>query len=107
MGVGDAFKFYEYISDNGNTYSLKLSALVAVAGGFGTIADPNATPPFPYGPKNVRHVWGKSSAGKRTRLPIKNSGDSLFVSGGSFSLAGGTYIVEGCIGEARRLNSVA
>ena len=107
MGVGDTFKFYGYSSDNGNTYSLKLSTLVATQGGFGSVVDPAAIPPFPFGAKNVRHVWGRSGTGKRTRLPIATNSFSLFTGGGSFTLAGGSYEVEGCIGEARKLNSVA
>jgi hypothetical protein len=107
MGVGDTFSFYGYSSDNGHTYAIKLSTLVATQGGFGSTVDPNTTPPFPYGPKNVRHVWGKSSTGKRTRLPISTASFGLYVSGGTFTLGAGSYDVEGAIGEARKLNSVA
>jgi hypothetical protein len=107
MGAGDTFKFFQYTSDNGSEYSLKLSVDVANQGGFTTQVSPSAAVPFPFGPKNVRHVWGVTSSGKRTRLPIATSDFGLYVSGGSFTLAAGTYAVEGQIGEKRKYNSVA
>lgn len=107
MGAGDDFDFYAYASDNGYQFSLKLTALVASQGGFTSKVDPRVVAPWPFGPKNVRHVYGVTTTGKRTRLPIATNSQTLYVSGGTFTLAAGTYTVEGAIGEKRKLNAIA
>ena len=106
MGLGDTFNFYNYGSDDGNGYAVKLSAAVAAAGGFSTEVDPLSYPGWPFGPENLRHVWGLDSSGNRTKLPISSVIDSKYVSGGTFTLHGRTYTVQGAIGEARKLNSL-
>lgn len=107
MGFGDTFNFYAYNSDDGTAYAVKLSAQVASQGGFGTVVSPITTKVWPYHSKNLRHVYGKDSSGFRTRLPLSLASDSKFVSGGSFSLTGRSYTIEGAIGEKRKLNSIA
>jgi len=107
MGRGDTFHFYQYVSDDGNFYFLKLSDAVADAGGFSTQVDPRSARAWGFGPKNIRHVYGKSTTGKRDRLPIATADNALYVSGGNFSLGGTSYAVEGAIGEARKFNAVA
>lgn len=106
MGLGDDFNFYGYTSDDGNDYSVKLSAEVAAAGGFGTAIAASSLPGWPYGPKNMRHVWGISVAGKRTRLPCKTGANATFVGGGTFTVHSVVYTVQGAIGEARKLNNI-
>jgi hypothetical protein len=107
MGAGDRFKFYSYSSDDGTDYAIKLTTVVAAQGGFTTEVSPRTTKVWGYGPSNIRHVYGVNSSGNRTRLPCQSNSFSLYVSGGSFTTAGGTYTVEGAIGEKRKLNSIA
>jgi len=107
MGLGDTFAYYGYTSDDGNTYSQKMSTAVAGAGGFGAEVDPNDTPPWPYHEKHLRHVWGVDSDGHRTRLPVSSPGNALYVSGGAFNLHGRSYTVQGQIGEKRAKNSMS
>jgi len=106
MGVGDTFHFYAYISDDGELYSVKMSAAVAAEGGFTQLDDPKSEPGWPYGPKNMRHVWGVSDTGKRTRLPLALNNNSKYVSGGTFSLHGTSYQIQGAIGEHRELSAM-
>lgn len=106
MGFGDTFKFYGYQSDNGGDYVVKLSAAIATVGGFAEVTDPLSEPGWPFGPSNMRHVWGVSAAGKRARIPLATNADSLYVAGGTFSLHGTSYKVEGAIGEARKLSEL-
>jgi hypothetical protein len=54
----------------------------------------------------MRHVLGKDAAGQRTKLPIATNTNSLYVNGGTFTLRGRTYTVEGIIGEKRKLNHI-
>ena len=103
MGLGDKFLFYPYHSDDSNTYVEKLSENVAAAGGFGAAVDPNSGPGWLYGAKSMRHVYGLDPAGNRTRLPISEATNTLYTSGGAFTLNGRTYAVEGMIGEKRSL----
>ena len=103
MGLGDKFAFYPYTSDNGTVYVEKLSANVADIGGFGASVDPNSGPGWPYGAKSMRHVYGLDAAGNRTRLPLSAAGNALYTSGGTFTLNGRAYTVEGMIGEKRSL----
>lgn len=106
MGFGDTFGFFDYTGDDGGTYVVKLSTAVAALGGFVANATPTAGIGWPYGPKNMRHVWGKSAAGKRTKLPIADPTDTLFVDGGSFTSHSVSYNIQGCIGEQRKLNNL-
>lgn len=105
MGVGDSFAFYNYVSDSGATYSIKLSAADAGQGGFIQTAG-TPTNIWPYHAKNMRHVLGNDGAGHRTKLPIASNANSKYTTGGTFSLHGRTYNIEGAIGEKRKLNSV-
>lgn len=106
MGLNDTFHFYNYISDDTTTYSIKMSDLDAGAGGFVQTAG-TPTNIWPYKAKNLRHVLGLDAAGHRTRLPIGSNANSLYTTGGTFSLRGRTYQIEGIIGEKRKKNSVA
>lgn len=106
MGFGDEFNYYEYHSDDGNTYNVKLSLLIGAAGGFNVATSPLSNPGYPYNPGNMRHLWGVSSEGKRSRLPVANSLSSLFVEGGSWSMHGQTYVSQGAIGERRVASAI-
>lgn len=107
MGRGDTFHFYGYDSDDGTGYAVKLSSNVAAAGGFNATVDPRSVKVWPYKSKNLRHVYGKSGTGTRDKLPIFSQTNTLYQSGGTFTLGGVQYAVEGAIGEKRKLNSVA
>lgn len=103
MGFGDDFDFYNYISDDTKTYNVKLSAAVGGQGGFiQTAGSPTAG--YPYGPKNMRHVWGVSDTGKRARIPIASGANTKFTTGGTFTLHGTDYKIQGAIGEARKVS---
>lgn len=104
MGYGDDFNWFGYASDDGKNYVVKLAAGTATAGSFAVVADPLAVAGYPYGPKNMRHVWGVSGTGKRARVPIADPDNPLFKSGGNFSLHGTAYTIQGAIGEARKLS---
>ena len=106
MGLNDTFHFYIYTSDNTQPYIVKMSDLDATAGGFTTQVDPASGAVWGYGAKNMRHVMGVDSAGKRTRLACATNAVSLYQTGGTFSLRGRTYTVEGQIGEKRKVNHI-
>ncbi len=106
MGRGDTFGFYAYASDNTQTYAVKLSAAVAAQGGFTSSASPTTEPVWPYHADNMRHVWGKNGT-QRARLPIQSNATALYTAGGTFTLGTVVYVVEGIIGEKRKLNCVS
>jgi len=107
MGINDQFAYFLYGSDDGSAYAVKLSTEVASTGGFGTAINPLEHKVWPFGSKNMRHVYGKDGNGHRTRLPCATQGQTLYVSGGTFTLTGRAYSTEGAIGEKRKLNSIA
>jgi len=104
-----SFVYAVYKSDNGNSYVVKVSQQTASQGGFtGFTGNIGNALIWPYGAKNMRHVWGYNSTnGKRAKLPIADKSNSKFTSGGTFTTPNGTYVIEGSIGEARKLNHVA
>lgn len=108
MGAGDTFNLYNYISDNGQTFQIKLSAQIASQGGFtsysGSVQTANL---WGFGAKNLRHVWGLASGGQRTRLPCNSAANGKYVSGGTFTTkAGLSMIIQGAIGEQRKFNNI-
>jgi hypothetical protein len=105
MGVGDNFHFWLYSSDDGTNYAIKLSDVVAAQGTFTGPVDPRAHPGYPYGVKNLRHVYGKSVTGTKTKLPCATASMSLFVTGGTFVTKAGSFTVEGSIGEKRKISA--
>lgn len=104
MSTGDTFSYWNYSSDNGHDYVIRLSGRIASAGGFGPSTgsplDPGSTF-WPFHPRDMRHVTGRASDGSHARLPIGTSGNSLYVSGGTFTLNGKGYVVTGAEGERR------
>lgn len=108
MGLGDQFIYTTYTSDDGTDYIVKLSQEVATKGGFGAEVSPKSGKVWPFGRKNMRHVYGVTADGlHRTVLPCGTPGNATYVSGTSFPLHGRDYIAEGAIGEKRKYNSVA
>jgi hypothetical protein len=94
---------FEYQSDDGTEYYVGLKTTKASEGGF-TAAPANSCVDFPRGWR-MRHVCGRESGGSTATLPIKAADGAKFVSGGTFSLNGKTYSIQGKIGE-RRINKV-
>lgn len=104
MGAGDDFGFYAYTSDDLATYSVKLSEVVATAGGFTPMPAADIKKGYPFGPRNMRHVWGVTSGGQRAKLPIAQADNTKFTAGGTFSLRGASFTIQGAIGEQRKLS---
>ncbi len=94
---------YVYDSDDTNSYNVGLSSGNATAGGF-SAATPGDVEDFPR-PYRMRKVYGRASGGGRHKLPISTFNNSLFVSGGSFTIpyitGSADFICEGRIGEKR------
>lgn len=107
MGLGDVYDYYAYYSDDGRTYAIKMTQAVALAGGFTDLINPIGNPVWPFHGKNMRHVYGKTTDNHRTHVPCQQNTTTIYTSGGTFSLHGRTYTVEGAIGEKRKLNSIA
>jgi hypothetical protein len=100
--------WYTYVSDNGNPYTVKLSAAVATAGGFSSTSPPlgGSQPVWPWHARDMRHVTGVAGT-KRARCPMALNVNALYQSGGSFTIAAGTFTVTGAEGENRRATNVA
>lgn len=105
MGMGDEFHLYQYLSDDGENYYVKLSDEMAEEGGFPSAAG-TTIPAYPYNSTDKRHVLGRSDDGKRGKLYLATPDDPKFVSGGTFSLHGRTYVIQGKIGERRAVSHV-
>ena len=101
--------WFTYVSDNGNPYTIKLSNAVATAGGFSGTSPPlgGTQAVWPWHARDMRHVTGVSGTGKRARLPVALNVNALYQSGGSFTIAAGTFTVTGAEGENRRATDVA
>lgn len=99
MGLDDQFFLFDYLSDDDNTYSVKLSQNIADAGGF--TASSTRGDAYPHHNKNLRHVWLKSDTGKRTRLPVATTASALWTTGGTVNIGFEVYSTEGFKGERR------
>lgn len=91
--------FFAYKSDDGTTYNIGTT----LANGSAQSATPvaaGANPAYPRGFK-VRHVFGKSSGGLKTRIPVLDPAATMWTAGGSVTKDSVTYTVEGKIGEKR------
>ena len=92
--------FYEYLSDDGNTYQVATTQQNGTAQG-ATPATAGANPTYPRGWK-MRHVYGLDSDGNRTKLPVFLPSDGIFLGiTATFGKNTKTYTVEGKIGEDR------
>jgi hypothetical protein len=110
MGAGDSFGYYAYISDNGNTYNVRLSTADAAAGGFGAEVAALSNPGWPWHKRDLRHVTGADSANAylHGRLKVATAANALFKSGGTWtnSVTEKTYNVQGAEGERRPANHI-
>jgi len=96
--------FYAYISDNGTTYQVALTADDAVAGGFGSPVAYAANPVYPRGWK-MRIQYGVNGTYGRTKTPVSSPSGSQWTAPSTFSKHGQTFAAEGCIGEKRTAKS--
>lgn len=102
MGFGDTFQFFAYFSDNGNTYSVKLSTADGAAGGFTPLSGALSAPAWPWNSSDLRHITGKTAGGVHGSLKVAANSDARYVSGGSWTDGHGrTFQVLGAIGERR------
>lgn len=101
MGANDTIGWYLYYSDDGTSYNVRMSAMVAGAGGFNP-STKGAAPPWPYHRSDMRHVSGKWAAGKSGALPISQVTNGKFTTAaGSWTTYGHTYTITGAEGERR------
>lgn len=107
MGVGDTFALYLYTSDDENQYAVKLSALVAGAGGFGApLTSLGSNRVWPFHEKELRHVYGKGGT-KRSRLPCVSQAAAVALQTSGWTLAGGTaFTFTGYSGEKRKGSAI-
>ena len=96
--------FYAYISDNGTTYQVALTADDAVAGGFGSAVAYGINPVFPRGLK-MRIQYGINATYGRTKTPVANVGSAQWTAPSTFTKKSQTFTAEGCIGEKRTAKS--
>jgi hypothetical protein len=101
MGFGDTFLLYQYTDDGGSNYDVKLAANVAAAGGWGTGYKGRTNGPWIAKHKDLRHVSAVAPSGQKVKLPIASNTNTLYTVGGTFSLHGLTYSVEGIFGEKK------
>jgi hypothetical protein len=102
MGVLWANNFFTYNSDNGQTYTVGLSALVAAVSNFQLATSLLIN--YPRGWK-MRRVYGRTADGLfHASVPVSSISDGLWTgSTTSFLLHGTTYYAQGRIGEKRRV----
>lgn len=99
------YNFYQYNSDNGTSYSIKLSGDVAGIGGFLQLPNPDALPAYPFHAHDMRHIWFKSQTnGNRIRIPVSSGGSSFFMQPTQITYKSDTYQPEGAIGEKRAVS---
>jgi hypothetical protein len=106
VGILWSLALYIYNTDNGTPYNAAISTVNAAADSW-TASPPGSLSSLPRGLK-MRHVLGKNSTGARHKLECDAINDSIFVVGNSFNLVyigggGGSYTVQGRIGELRAL----
>ncbi len=101
-GLGRAF--YQYLSDNGTNYQVAITIDDAVAGGFGSAIVYGSLPTYPRGWK-MRHVYGVSGTGIRTKVPCATTVLTIYQTGGTFSKNSVSFNTEGQIGEKRTAKS--
>jgi hypothetical protein len=69
---------YTYVSDDGNSYNVKMMVPLATAGGFSASVGPAFPPDIPKGYR-MRYILGKTSTGKLGKLHIASATGSQFV----------------------------
>lgn len=96
--------FFGYVADDGNPYQVALTVDDAAAGVFGVPVAIGVYPPLPRGWR-MRKIYGKSSTGILTKIPVQDQTGTLWTSGGSFTKHSVSFDCEGKIGEKRTLKS--
>lgn len=91
--------FFAYVGDDSNTYNIGTTLANGTVNGATPVAA-GANPAYPRG-FVVRHIFGKSAGGLRTKVPILAASNTLWLSGGTFTKDSVSYTVEGKIGEKR------
>jgi len=97
--------FAGYTSDNGTQYQVAITLDDSTAGGF-SIVPYGSLPSLPRGWK-MRKVYGVSSTGIRTKVPVATPTTALYTAGGAFTKGPGSvsFNTEGIIGEKRTAKS--
>jgi len=90
--------FFEYLSDNENTYVVHMNVSIASAGGFSPSSSEEANYPRGW---QMRHVYGEQTDGTRVKIPVAQPTFGLYTSGGSATVHGASYECAGGIGEKR------
>lgn len=90
---------YLYESDDTNTYRVTMLDYMALAGGF-TATGSGEGANYIRG-HQMRHIYGKASDGQRKKIPIASASDAHFVTGGSITVDGKAFVIQGKIGEKR------
>jgi hypothetical protein len=108
MSFGDTFGYFSYQSDDGNSYTVKMSAAIASQGGYSATTAPIAggQPVWPYHAHDMRHVTGKFGT-SRARCPIASASNGKYMAGGTFTLNAIVYVITGAEGERRVASHVA
>lgn len=92
--------YYAYTADDTNVYVLATTTQNGAVNGATAVA-PNSHPPLPRG-WVPRHVYGDDGSGNRTKVPIFNPSNGIFVGGTtSFTKNSTSYTTSGHIGEKR------
>lgn len=104
-GPLSTYGFYQYNSDNGIAYEVKLQEILAVAGGFTAVA-PDSLPEYPKRWR-MRYIWGQV-VGNTARAKLHcASGDAAPFAANVVGFtwtgnAGVSYVGTGAIGEKRK-----
>lgn len=100
---------YIYFDDQGNSYTVRLYAVIAAAGGFQ--AGIGAKGPWPYHQKNMRRMDCVDANGHKARIPINQTTNSDWESAVtktvSYLTGSRTYSVTGFTGERKWVRYVA
>jgi hypothetical protein len=97
-----------YNDDEDDKISIKMSKGNADAQGAAFSAQPPQDVYWPFGHKNLRHVTGKASTGKRSRLVVCSQDWTVYQNGGTWtnSETSVVYTLEGKMGERKPANHV-
>jgi hypothetical protein len=97
------FKHYKYLSDDAFIYTIRERG--AVGDAVANVAEPvNTHTTIPRG-DTLRHIYGSNTTAGvtvRKRAIICDPTNVLFATGGTFTVDGLVFTVEGKIGEKRR-----
>ena len=97
--------FYKYTSDNTTDYQVAITNDDASAGGFGAAVAYGSLPVYPRGWK-MRHGYGVSGTGIRTKIPLNAPSNAIYVgTTTTFTKNAVSFAVEGLIGEKRTAKS--